>query len=342
MSLSRPDPHGPSGCTCVRSQGTRQWPGHPYPGPSAMFVNPFATGPSPALHHALHESNEFHDSRNHHSFTNLQHSSFPRTLYNNTNTPNPTSLYYQPSQNVTPSATQSVPSPSNGRKRKNKSGRGGAGRKRQRQPAPIIAAPASAICSVGPPTAVPTDSNLPDNDSPLSSPQTPTIIVQPPVNSLSAPSASTQVSPTLYPSLRANREPRERSAAATDVWYFCRSSDSELRPTDLPSPDQEPTLTRKPCTPFVSCKLCKEWQVYKNTDGITTTMRNHLKRRHSEEYERVVSLLKLKHSNDVDHPMPAASSPDGPFNLDEWIRLMIRWIVTDDQVRRQSFSYIKN
>ncbi len=49
----------------------------------------------------------------------------------------------------------------------------------------------------------------------------------------------------------------------------------------------------------------------------------------------MVSLLKLKHSNEVDHltPGPAASSAHGPFNLDEWIRLMVRWIVTDDQVR---------
>lgn len=250
MSLPRPDPHGPTGCTCARSQGTRQWLGHPYPGPSAVFVNPSTTGPSPfispqfpaTLHHAFHESNEFYDSRN-------QHSSLPRTQYNNTNAPNPQSRYYQPSQNVTPSATHAVPSPTNDRKRKNKSGRGGAGRKRQRQPAPIIA--------TGPPTAVPTDSNLPENDPPSSSPQIPTITAQPPVNLLPAPSASTQLPSALYPSLRASRKPREGSAAATDVWYFCRSSDSELRPMDLPSPDQEPRLRKKPRTPFVSCKLCK-------------------------------------------------------------------------------------
>lgn len=62
-------------------------------------------------------------------------------------------------------------------------------------------------------------------------------------------------------------------------------------------------------------------------------MRNHLKLQHSEEYERLVSPLKLKHSGEVDHLMPAASSSHGPFNVDEWIRLMIRWIVADDQVR---------
>jgi hypothetical protein len=73
--------------------------------------------------------------------------------------------------------------------------------------------------------------------------------------------------------------------------------------------------------------------VYKNTDGITTTLRTHLKQHHNEEYEKVVSLLKLKHSGDLDHPTaPTTPSHQGPFELDEWIRLMIRWIVTDDQV----------
>jgi hypothetical protein len=79
----------------------------------------------------------------------------------------------------------------------------------------------------------------------------------------------------------------------------------------------------------------REWQVYRNTDGITTTLRNHLKLRHSEEYERVVLCLKLKHSNEFDNPMPTVSSdssPRGPFTIDKWIMLMIRWIVTDDQV----------
>src|SRR6266849_3223210 len=258
-----PEPHGPNGCTCARSHGTRQWLGHPYPGQPTIIVNPSTTGPSPflfphfpaTLHHAFNESNDFH------GFTNLQHPSFPRTSSNNmvnTNTPTRNSQY-QPSQNVTPSTTQAAPSPSNGKRRKNKSGRGGAGRKCQRQPAPVVAAPASAICGVGPPTAISTDSNLLGNDPPSSSPRIPTITVQPPVDSLPAPSASTQLPSALYPSLRANRKPRESSTAATDVWYFCRGSDSESRPTDLPPPGQdlEPALTKKPRTPFVSCKLCK-------------------------------------------------------------------------------------
>ena len=68
-------------------------------------------------------------------------------------------------------------------------------------------------------------------------------------------------------------------------------------------------------------------------------MRNHLKQRHNEEYDRVVAVMKLKHSNEADLPTPAASSSSStrPFKLNEWIWLMIRWIVIDDQVH---FMYI--
>src|SRR6266702_625857 len=301
-----PDPHGPSGCTCVQSQGSRQWLGHPYPGQSALFVNPSTTGPSPFTSQQFHSATTFHhDPRSFHGTQDIQHPSFPnlQTPYNNTYLPNLPSQfqYYQPlaAPNAALPATQGIPSPSKGRKRKNNTtGQGGSGRKRQRQPAPIVTAPVSAICGVGPPiVVVPTESqaNLPDNGPPSSSPQLPTITVEPPSNLLPAPLVSTQLPSSSYSSLQANRKPRDRSSAATDIWYFCRSSDSELRPANLLSPDQEPTLTKKPRSPYVSCKLCKyvlpfftvidmvlkyehrEWQVYKNTDGITTTVQNHLK-----------------------------------------------------------------
>src|SRR5882757_2136928 len=78
----------------------------------------------------------------------------------------------------------------------------------------------------------------------------------------------------------------------------------------------------------------RDWQVYKNTEGITTTMRSHLRQRHGTEYDKVVSALKLKHSNELegDGPTPNTSFRRGPFKLEEWIRLIIRWIVADDQV----------
>jgi len=59
--------------------------------------------------------------------------------------------YYHPSPHVAPVAPQVIPSPLKGRKRqRNAAGQGGGGGKRQWVPAPIVAAPTSAICGVGP------------------------------------------------------------------------------------------------------------------------------------------------------------------------------------------------
>jgi hypothetical protein len=151
-----------NGCNCSpsRPQVSRQWPGHPYPGPSTLFANPSTTTPSrfafpqfpsTSFHHAgaPHEPTKLHDPRNLHGtqgYTNIPRTLFPQTLYNNPHSPNPASQthYYRPPANAIPPAMQGVPSPSNHRKRKNNTtGRGGA-RKRQQQPAPIVTAPTSA------------------------------------------------------------------------------------------------------------------------------------------------------------------------------------------------------
>jgi hypothetical protein len=250
------DPNSPNGYNCSpsRPRVPRQWPGHPYPGSSALFANSSTTTPSPFAFPQFPSQ----------GYTNIQHTLFPadfsQTPYNNPHSPNPVSQthYYCPPPNTIPPATQGVPSPSNRRKRKNNTtGRGGA-RKRQRQPASIVTAPTSAICGVGPSTSVPpTNSNRSDNDLPSSSPLLPVINVQPTSDSLPTTSASTRLPSASYSSLRANQRPQERSSAATDIWYFCRSSDSELKPASLPPPDQEAILKTKPRSPFVSCKLCK-------------------------------------------------------------------------------------
>jgi hypothetical protein len=241
-------------CTCARS---RQWVGHSHAGPSVLFANsscstagpsaiPLSQVSSTTSHHAPHESHASHashDSRNFHGThtfpsSNIQNMVFPYIPYNNTLPPiYPQSHYFHPSPHVAPVAPQVIPLPSKGRKRQsNAAGRGGGEYKRQRVPAPIVAASASTICGVGP--------------------QLPTIIVQPPTESLQTPSASTQLPSASYSSLRVNRKSKERSSSATDVWYFCRTSNSEIKPAE-PPPDQELILKTKPRSPFVACKLCK-------------------------------------------------------------------------------------
>lgn len=72
-------------------------------------------------------------------------------------------------------------------------------------------------------------------------------------------------------------------------------------------------------------------------DGVTTTLRNHLKTRHRAEYSKIVHTLKLKHSNNSEVSGPALTTPSRSrahkFDLDTWHQLLIKWIVTDDQVR---------
>src|SRR6266849_3143458 len=194
-----PDPHGPGGCTCARS---RQWVGHPHAGPSVLYATSFhpTTGPIPiplpqipltTSHHAPHESHASHDTCNFHAFpnSNIQNNIFPHIPYNNVSPLYP--HYFHPSPHVTPVAPQLTPSPSKGRKRKCKAaGQGGGGSKRQWVPAPVVAAPTSTICSVGP--TVPVTSLLSDNDPP-SSPQLPTVVVQPPTELSQTPLALTQL-----------------------------------------------------------------------------------------------------------------------------------------------------
>lgn len=71
-----------------------------------------------------------------------------------------------------------------------------------------------------------------------------------------------------------------------------------------------------------------------NKDGVTTSIRNHLKARHGAEYDKIVRTLNLKHSNEV--PSLALTTPSRSrapkFDLNTWHQLLIKWIVTDDQV----------
>jgi len=109
-------------------------------------------------------------------------------------------------------------------------------RKRPRVPVVPTVEPPSAICGVGPPTSV-------DNHSPPSTP----------ARSLATPSRS--VSASLQLPIHKRRD-TGHSTAATDVWYFCRPEESAITPSERLPPDQEETLTRRPKTPYISCKLC--------------------------------------------------------------------------------------
>jgi len=117
-----------------------------------------------------------------------------------------------------------------------------------------------------------------------------------------------------YPSQKRKRQPPS-GASATDVYYFCRATDFEERPSDLPA--EEPILETKPKSKFLGCKLCpyafsplyvmlanmtthRSWRIWLNKDGTTTNIRAHLKKEHAEIYERLCRSKRLKHASELD------------------------------------------
>ncbi|TFK48722.1 hypothetical protein OE88DRAFT_495207 [Heliocybe sulcata] len=92
---------------------------------------------------------------------------------------------------------------------------------------------------------------------------------------------------------------------ATDVWRFVRPLQTRDKPAVLPP--EGPNLYTKPDAPFVGCKLCSGWKTWKCIVGMTSTIRNHLRSAHRDEYERICREENLKYSGD-----PPYSTPSGP------------------------------
>ena len=155
------------------------------------------------------------------------------------------------------------PSPKSrcGRKRKvgeNSRGLPEPARKRGRAPAAIEAGPTSSHVGVGPSfsgahvTVPATTISLPLSPSHCSS------LLPEPSSLLHAPaiSASLQLPATSYGSLQSNRCPKQSSTYATDVYHFCQAAASRDKPAVLPSPSDDPNLSKKPDCEWLSCKLC--------------------------------------------------------------------------------------
>ena len=303
--------HGPDGCRCLLLQEQHQ---------QYQLHHPSAA-------HSLHPTTTPLSGSYFHDFNS-------NTVYSHPHGPHlPSQLQFHfavPEQNTRESGAASNSS----RKHKSSSAKNIQPRKRQRIPAVPTTEPPSLICGVGPPTA-------PENVSPPATP----------VRSLGGTGASSRSISASFHLPTHKRRPAEQSSSATDVWYFCRPQNSPTKPVEQLTPDQDqPPLTRRPRSKYVICKLCtyvvlfasrdrpdilcSEWYPYKNVDGVTTTIRNHLRGRHKDEFEAVVHTLKLKHSNEVPGlTLTTPSRSRAPkFDLNTWHQLLIKWIVTDDQV----------
>lgn len=80
------------------------------------------------------------------------------------------------------------------------------------------------------------------------------------------------------------------------------------------------------------------WQTWKNSDGMTTTIRAHLQKFHQKEWQDVVVGKQLKaweEQASMTGPAPTRQHRE-PFTLRGFHDRLVRWIVVDDQVRETS------
>ncbi|KAH9841623.1 uncharacterized protein C8Q71DRAFT_340874 [Rhodofomes roseus] len=131
--------------------------------------------------------------------------------------------------------------------------------------------------------------------------------------------------------LNSRKRDDTNSATATDVWFFCRELKVNARPET--KPENEQPLHQKPKTEFIGCRLCEypKWQTWRNTNGITTTVRRHLERMHGDLYGPTVKTLGLKHANDHQHSKSGKVDEAEVFSVGEWVKKLVRFIVVDDQ-----------
>lgn len=124
---------------------------------------------------------------------------------------------------------------------------------------------------------------------------------------------------------------------AKHVWRWFWPIESKESPTPLGS--DEPTLTHRPKSSAIACRLCSHlgiWKPYKLGDGTVSTLRNHLKRDHGPFYEgylRTDAWETKRMGGHADH------EADEPFHLAGLLDRMVRWIVADDQASNAFISF---
>lgn len=252
---SCPNHHVPNGCTCLPLQEHQHQQRQLHHPPAALPPHSL-TSATTVVHfpasqiatNSFNASNDYHDCSR---FHDTHGANYGNAVYSQPYVPyDPSSRSHLclpspqlPSQHLqvqfaSPAekdVVESVAASNSGRKRKSSSAKNTHSRKRPRVPVVPTTEPPSLICGVGPPTIV-------ENQSPPSTP---------------VRSSSTAHSVSASFQLPKHKQrPTENSAAATDVWYFCRPQSSPTKPVERPAPDQDQLLTRRPKSKYITCKLC--------------------------------------------------------------------------------------
>ncbi|OJT06830.1 hypothetical protein TRAPUB_2306, partial [Trametes pubescens] len=176
---------------------------------------------------------------------------------------------------------------------------------------------AAQMCGAGPPTPA----LLPGSDAHNSVISSASGL---PTNNVNGPSDDILIS-------TAQRRSKANARDTTDVYYFLCALDTKAPPAEHPNEASEPVLRENPKTEHLGCKACTTtWQTWTNNAGVTSTVRRHLVKEHTQLYHTTVALLGLK-----PHVHPPASMPDAvekqPFSVQGFERKVVRWAAVDDQ-----------
>ncbi|KAJ6597887.1 hypothetical protein B0H10DRAFT_1959640 [Mycena sp. CBHHK59/15] len=126
------------------------------------------------------------------------------------------------------------------------------------------------------------------------------------------------------------------SASATDVWYFVRGVHTDAKPaTPLSEIEMTPKRPDRKEFSHVACRFCPldKWRTWKNVDGQTSVIRDHLKADHYRVWVDVVFHKKLKGWNTIGASRKAAAGEHEEFSLPGFYDRLAKWIAVDDQVR---------
>lgn len=121
------------------------------------------------------------------------------------------------------------------------------------------------------------------------------------------------------------------------MWFW--PVESKESPTPLGC--DEPILTQRPKSSAIACRLCwatEKWKAYKLSDGIVSTLRNHLKTQHKTLYEGYLRT----DAWEIEQRNRKGAHVDEPFHLAGFLERLLRWIVSDDQASsffKLSFYY---
>ncbi|KAF7974202.1 hypothetical protein HWV62_13164 [Athelia sp. TMB] len=186
--------------------------------------------------------------------------------------------------------------------------------------------PRPAVPGIGPSSRRTTVEEAPDEDTPAMPPSRP---------------------PSAYITTHARRaktKPSDSLMDASDVWWFVRPIESEMKPDGNPHQLEDKDRSRKkPKCKYVACTMCEldeKWQTWKIDGAAASTIRAHLSKYHHQQWCDTVMNKALKGWRECTASSwtsnkaggdSSESMPREPFTIEGFLARLVKWIVVDDQ-----------